>query len=267
VPCHARSATPRHHDRRCARSGRRRRRIFRGDTSLRTRRITLRSRPRTTPPKPLSSGVLVRSSPTFPLLPRRRWLLDACPPSAGRSFSLIRSMARANSSPAVPNHRQHCSRAGARAGAGRRLRPGTAISLAVMWPPRRLFTLRGRPGALIRRKSADQGAPCTLCRSDVVASRSHPNPKMGAYLTGYKVADTVSIGSSLKFCLVARGTPICIRASALRWSGILRRACRVARRGRRRHSCGWQPAFVRQTRIFQSMVRCRRKRRPLPLTP
>ena len=39
----------------------------------------------------------------------------------------------------------------------------------------------------------------------VVASRSHPNPKMSAYLTGYKVADTVSIGSSLKFCLVARG--------------------------------------------------------------
>jgi 3'(2'), 5'-bisphosphate nucleotidase len=39
----------------------------------------------------------------------------------------------------------------------------------------------------------------------VVASRSHPNPKMSAYLAGYKVADTVSIGSSLKFCLVARG--------------------------------------------------------------
>lgn len=39
----------------------------------------------------------------------------------------------------------------------------------------------------------------------MVASRSHPNPKMSAYLTGYKVADTVSIGSSLKFCLVARG--------------------------------------------------------------
>ena len=39
----------------------------------------------------------------------------------------------------------------------------------------------------------------------VVASRSHPNPKLNAYLAGYQVAETVSIGSSLKFCLVASG--------------------------------------------------------------
>lgn len=39
----------------------------------------------------------------------------------------------------------------------------------------------------------------------VVASRSHPSPKMRDYLMGYVVADTVSIGSSLKFCLLARG--------------------------------------------------------------
>lgn len=39
----------------------------------------------------------------------------------------------------------------------------------------------------------------------VVASRSHPNPKLNAYLGGYAVADTVSIGSSLKFCLLASG--------------------------------------------------------------
>lgn len=39
----------------------------------------------------------------------------------------------------------------------------------------------------------------------VVASRSHPNPRMRDYLMGYEVADTVSIGSSLKFCLVASG--------------------------------------------------------------
>jgi 3'(2'), 5'-bisphosphate nucleotidase len=39
----------------------------------------------------------------------------------------------------------------------------------------------------------------------VVASRSHPNPKMRAYLSGYTVADIVSIGSSLKFCLLASG--------------------------------------------------------------
>jgi 3'(2'), 5'-bisphosphate nucleotidase len=39
----------------------------------------------------------------------------------------------------------------------------------------------------------------------VVASRSHPNPKLNSYLAAYKVADTVSVGSSLKFCLVASG--------------------------------------------------------------
>jgi 3'(2'), 5'-bisphosphate nucleotidase len=39
----------------------------------------------------------------------------------------------------------------------------------------------------------------------VVASRSHPNPKLNSYLAAYKIADTVSIGSSLKFCLVAAG--------------------------------------------------------------
>ena len=39
----------------------------------------------------------------------------------------------------------------------------------------------------------------------VVASRSHPSPQTSAYLLGYRVADLVSIGSSLKFCLVASG--------------------------------------------------------------
>jgi 3'(2'),5'-bisphosphate nucleotidase len=40
----------------------------------------------------------------------------------------------------------------------------------------------------------------------VVASRSHPSPQTSAYLTGYPVAAIVSIGSSLKFCLLASGT-------------------------------------------------------------
>jgi 3'(2'), 5'-bisphosphate nucleotidase len=39
----------------------------------------------------------------------------------------------------------------------------------------------------------------------VVGSRSHANPKMREYLKAYKVADIVSIGSSLKFCLLAQG--------------------------------------------------------------
>jgi len=37
----------------------------------------------------------------------------------------------------------------------------------------------------------------------VVSSRSHSTPETDAYLAGYNVVDRVSIGSSLKFCLVA----------------------------------------------------------------
>lgn len=54
-----------------------------------------------------------------------------------------------------------------------------------------------------RRKIHVRAAPAAGLT--VVGSRSHPNPKMRAYLTGYPVADVVSIGSSLKFCLVASG--------------------------------------------------------------
>jgi 3'(2'), 5'-bisphosphate nucleotidase len=38
-----------------------------------------------------------------------------------------------------------------------------------------------------------------------VASRSHPSPQTEAYLAGYAVAERITIGSSLKFCLVAEG--------------------------------------------------------------
>jgi len=39
----------------------------------------------------------------------------------------------------------------------------------------------------------------------VVASRSHRSPETDAYLARYPVAETVSVGSSLKFCKVAAG--------------------------------------------------------------
>jgi 3'(2'), 5'-bisphosphate nucleotidase len=38
-----------------------------------------------------------------------------------------------------------------------------------------------------------------------VASRSHRTPETDAYLSRYRVAELVSVGSSLKFCLVAEG--------------------------------------------------------------
>ncbi|MDA3833454.1 MAG: 3'(2'),5'-bisphosphate nucleotidase CysQ [Spirochaetales bacterium] len=39
----------------------------------------------------------------------------------------------------------------------------------------------------------------------VVMSRSHPSPELEAYLKTLKVADAVSVGSSLKLCVVAEG--------------------------------------------------------------
>jgi len=39
----------------------------------------------------------------------------------------------------------------------------------------------------------------------VVMSRSHPSPELDAYLRGVAVAERVSVGSSLKFCVVAEG--------------------------------------------------------------
>lgn len=39
----------------------------------------------------------------------------------------------------------------------------------------------------------------------VVMSRSHPSPELEGFLTGLMVADAVSVGSSLKFCVVAEG--------------------------------------------------------------
>ncbi len=38
-----------------------------------------------------------------------------------------------------------------------------------------------------------------------VASRSHATPETQAYLDGMRIAGCVSVGSSLKFCLIARG--------------------------------------------------------------
>jgi 3'(2'), 5'-bisphosphate nucleotidase len=39
----------------------------------------------------------------------------------------------------------------------------------------------------------------------VVVSRSHSTPETETYLEKYRVAERVSVGSSLKFCLVAAG--------------------------------------------------------------
>src|SRR5690606_8364349 len=39
----------------------------------------------------------------------------------------------------------------------------------------------------------------------IVASRSHRTPETDAFIAGYETATCVTVGSSLKFCLVASG--------------------------------------------------------------
>ncbi len=39
----------------------------------------------------------------------------------------------------------------------------------------------------------------------IVASRSHRTPETDSYITGFQTSELVSIGSSLKFCMIARG--------------------------------------------------------------
>jgi 3'(2'), 5'-bisphosphate nucleotidase len=58
----------------------------------------------------------------------------------------------------------------------------------------------GEPPVAIQVAAAPKGAGLA-----VVRSRSHPSAEADAYLTGLNVAESVNIGSSLKFCLVAEG--------------------------------------------------------------
>ncbi len=63
-------------------------------------------------------------------------------------------------------------------------------------------------------KSQDGGAPVKISTkkpgpgegSTVVQSRSHPSEKLARFLETIKVKGSVSVGSSLKFCMVAEGS-------------------------------------------------------------
>lgn len=68
------------------------------------------------------------------------------------------------------------------------------------WAPRQAFRCHrtDRPQAIAVRKADAQ-------RLVIVASRSHRNPATESFLKRYPKARHVSVGSSLKFCLVAEG--------------------------------------------------------------
>ncbi len=95
---------------------------------------------------------------------------------------------------------------------------GGSPALGVVYAPARHEIFTGAVAAgRARRATQPPDAPPVACDTalhvrpvpaaglTVVASRSHRSPDTDAYLAGYVVADQVSVGSSLKFCLVAAG--------------------------------------------------------------
>ncbi len=89
---------------------------------------------------------------------------------------------------------------------------GGAPVLGVVYVPvRRVFTGGGGGGGAWRQEGDRAPAPIHVRKADpasgltVVQSRSHPSPELEAYLAGLKVAESVSVGSSLKLCAVAEG--------------------------------------------------------------
>ncbi len=90
--------------------------------------------------------------------------------------------------------------------------------LGVVYAPAqgRLFAANVAEGAAFRSEQVPQSGqaahreaihvrPAPEGGITAVASRSHATPETDGYLAGYAVAERVSIGSSLKFCLVAEG--------------------------------------------------------------
>ncbi len=84
--------------------------------------------------------------------------------------------------------------------------------LGVVYAPAlgRLFAANARERTAFRTVRAEQREPIHVRLAPregitAVASRSHSTPETDAYLARYEVAERVSVGSSLKFCLVAEG--------------------------------------------------------------
>ena len=91
---------------------------------------------------------------------------------------------------------------------------GRVPVVGVVYAPARDTLYSGRPGAAFAIPTADgriAGARRTIrVRAPgsplaIVASRSHLTPETAAFIDRFPGAETVSVGSSLKFCLLASG--------------------------------------------------------------
>ncbi|CAG0989688.1 MAG: 3'(2'),5'-bisphosphate nucleotidase CysQ [Rhizobiaceae bacterium] len=91
---------------------------------------------------------------------------------------------------------------------------GRVPVVGVVYAPARGMLYSGRPGAAFAVATAD-GAIVGRRRAiavrppreplSIVASRSHLTPETAAFIDRFPGAETVSVGSSLKFCLLASG--------------------------------------------------------------
>ncbi|MCT7373522.1 3'(2'),5'-bisphosphate nucleotidase CysQ [Chelativorans salis] len=93
------------------------------------------------------------------------------------------------------------------------VREGTPVA-GVVYAPARGVLYSGRPGAAFEVETRDGksiagrreiSARPAHTPPAIVASRSHSTPETEAFIARYPGAETVSVGSSLKFCMLARG--------------------------------------------------------------
>jgi 3'(2'), 5'-bisphosphate nucleotidase len=81
--------------------------------------------------------------------------------------------------------------------------------LGVVHVPAKTETYIGSPfGAFVRRGKSERTIACRTRPEKgliAVASRSHRSPAVDDYLSRFDIAESISAGSSLKFCLVAEG--------------------------------------------------------------
>jgi len=89
------------------------------------------------------------------------------------------------------------------------IREGSPVLGVVLAPARQaLFAADVEAGRAFRMRASSAREPLHVRAAPAagltaVASRSHRTPETDAYLARYRIAELVSIGSSLKFCLIA----------------------------------------------------------------
>jgi 3''(2''),5''-bisphosphate nucleotidase, bacterial len=85
--------------------------------------------------------------------------------------------------------------------------------IGVVYAPAHALLYSGRPGVASEVRVEGQSALARRAISTrpgrtpptIVASRSHSTPETAGFIARYPDAETVSVGSSLKFCIIARG--------------------------------------------------------------